>query len=95
VVLYNRAITEFDLQVGSLDIFGLGVALYHLLTLRYPFAEACRDDPLYRLMIEDLDEFLTEETFPHLIDGGEQTVYDFMSLLVKCFAEDPYNRPTI
>jgi hypothetical protein len=48
-----------------------------------------RDDPLYGLLIEDLNEFLKEETFPHLIDGGEQTVYDFMSLVVKCFSEDP------
>ena len=54
-----------------------------------------RDDPLYRLVIEDLDEFLTEETFPHLIDGGEQTIHEFMSLVVQCFSEDPYNRPTI
>jgi hypothetical protein len=37
VTLKNRAITEFDLKVGHLDIFSLGVALYHLLTLRYPF----------------------------------------------------------
>ena len=89
VTLYNRAITEFDLRVGQSDIFSLGVALYHLLTLRYPFAQAVKDDPLYSLMIEDLDEFLTEETFPHLIDGGDQTVHDFMSLVVQCLAEDP------
>jgi hypothetical protein len=40
--LFNRAITEFDLQAGQQDIFSLGVALYSLLTLRYPFAEAVR-----------------------------------------------------
>ena len=38
VTLFNRAITEFDLRVGNSDIFSLGVALYHLLTLRYHFA---------------------------------------------------------
>ena len=57
--LFNRAITEFDLQAGHHDIFSLGVALYNLLTLRYPFAEPVREDPLYRLVIEDVDEFLT------------------------------------
>jgi len=69
--LKDQAITEFDLEVGQLDIFSLGVALYHLLTLKYPFALSVRDDPLYRLANEDLDEFLTEETFPHLIEGAD------------------------
>jgi hypothetical protein len=48
-----------------------------------------RDDPLYLLLIEEIDEFLSEDTFPHLIEGGEQSVYDFMPLVVKCFSEDP------
>ena len=83
------------MQAGHLDIFNLGVTLYNLLTLRYPFAEASRDDPLYSLAIEDPDEFLTEETYPHLIEGGDQTIYDFMSLVVKCFEEVPEKRTTI
>ena len=90
MILHNRAISEFDFQAGPYDIFSLGVALYHLLTLRYPFVEAVRDDPLYSLFIEDPDEFLSEETYPHLIEGlDHQTVYDFMSLVVECFKEIP------
>ena len=83
------------MQAGHLDIFNLGVTLYNLLTLRYPFAEASIDDPLYSLAIKDPDEFLTEETYPHLIEGGDQTIHDFMSLVVKCFEEVPEKRLTI
>ena len=84
-IIYNRAISEFDLQAGHLDIFSLGVTLYNLLTLRYPFAEATRDDPLYRQAIEAPAEFLTEEAYPYLMEGGDQYIHDFMSLVVKCF----------
>jgi hypothetical protein len=36
--LMSRAVLEYELEVGQLDIFSLGVALYHLLVLKYPFA---------------------------------------------------------
>ena len=65
------------------------------MTLKYPFAEAVRDDPLYRLTFSDKDEFLTGETYPYLVEGGDESVHDFMSLVVQCFKEDPSERPTI
>ena len=65
------------------------------MTLKYPFAEAVVDDPLYRLTFVDIDEFLTGETYPHLVEGVDERVNDFMSLVVQCFKEDPEQRPKI
>jgi hypothetical protein len=48
-----------------------------------------RDDPLYRVFIEDQHDIFGDDLFPYLVGDEFETAYDFMCLVVKCFSEDP------
>ena len=74
----------------KVDIFCAGICLICMMTGKFGFAEASRNDELYRLIMKK-----KYNEYWDIIDSNKKLSQSFKELFVKMVAYRPDNRPTI